>query len=403
MEFFFPSLVGVGLVAGFASWVRGVRVAAALSVVTSVQVGIASLMHPVIQGFELLFLALEGLTLLSIASLLVPGLRPTWWRVLVDWPASAFLAGTMLSLPWAALTVLPWDVPAPWLPYALGVMGLIPSLYTRREAVTLTLGAAPAGPVVAKHRAEASRGPVDGDAPADAVRIVQITDPHLGTFMSVERLAAICQRAVDADPDLILLTGDYLTVPTNHDARALADALAPLRAHPHVYACPGNHDQEAPATVQRALAAVGARLLVDASVVVQTRAGPVEVVGVEHRWRDGARHLQQVLGKARARPDGVSVPRVVMLHDPFRFEDVPEGSADLVLSGHTHGGQVGLLSLGVDWTVVSGLLGRPDHGLWARGRDRLYVHRGTGHYGFPVRLGVPAEESVLHVRFAGAR
>jgi predicted MPP superfamily phosphohydrolase len=42
----------------------------------------------------------------------------------------------------------------------------------------------------------------------------------------------------------------------------------------------------------------------------------------------------------------------------------------------------------------------PDHGLWALGRNRLYVHRGTGHYGFPIRVGVPPEESVLAVHFA---
>jgi predicted MPP superfamily phosphohydrolase len=79
------------------------------------------------------------------------------------------------------------------------------------------------------------------------------------------------------------------------------------------------------------------------------------------------------------------------------FISVPEGEADLTLSGHTHGGQVGLVAFGLDWTVVSGLFGLPDHGLWARGRDRMMIHRGTGHYGFPLRLGVPAEESLLRV------
>ena len=51
-----------------------------------------------------------------------------------------------------------------------------------------------------------------------------------------------------------------------------------------------------------------------------------------------------------------------------------------------------------EWTFLR-LFGTkiPDHGLWARGRDRLYVHRGTGHYGFPLRLGVPNEESLLRV------
>jgi hypothetical protein len=68
-----------------------------------------------------------------------------------------------------------------------------------------------------------------------------------------------------------------------------------------------------------------------------------------------------------------------------------------VLSGHTHGGQVGLLWLGLPHTMLSAFSSIPDHGLWSRGSDLLYVHRGTGHYGFPIRVGVPPEESVLHV------
>ena len=63
-------------------------------------------------------------------------------------------------------------------------------------------------------------------------------------------------------------------------------------------------------------------------------------------------------------------------------------------------GQLGLVSLGLPHTVLRLLVDMPDHGLWARGRDRLYVHRGTGHYGFPLRLGVPAEESLLRVHLA---
>jgi predicted MPP superfamily phosphohydrolase len=89
--------------------------------------------------------------------------------------------------------------------------------------------------------------------------------------------------------------------------------------------------------------------------------------------------------------------RIALLHDPGAFQHLPEGEADLVVSGHTHGGQVGLLSLGLPWTMLRLFAKIPDHGLWARGTDRLYVHRGTGHYGFPLRLGVPAEESLLRV------
>ena len=88
--------------------------------------------------------------------------------------------------------------------------------------------------------------------------------------------------------------------------------------------------------------------------------------------------------------------RLLLLHDPQCFAYVPPGDADLTLSGHTHGGQVGLVSLGLDWTVLSATRW-PDHGLFARGPNRLYVHRGTGFYGFPLRIGVPGEASLLEV------
>ena len=89
---------------------------------------------------------------------------------------------------------------------------------------------------------------------------------------------------------------------------------------------------------------------------------------------------------------------MILLHDPGAFRHLPPGEGDLVLSGHTHGGQVGLLSLGLSWTFLR-LFGDkiPDHGFWARGTDRMYIHRGTGHYGFPLRIGVPTEDSLLRV------
>jgi predicted MPP superfamily phosphohydrolase len=142
---------------------------------------------------------------------------------------------------------------------------------------------------------------------------------------------------------------------------------------------------------------VGATLLVDDATLVETPAGMVQIVGMDF-YR--ARRAEKMAAVCARHPRLPGAFRLVLLHDPGAFRHLPEGEGDLVLSGHTHGGQLGLVSLGAHHTVLRLLVDMPDHGLWARGRDRLYVHRGTGHYGFPLRLGVPAEESLLRVRFA---
>jgi predicted MPP superfamily phosphohydrolase len=182
---------------------------------------------------------------------------------------------------------------------------------------------------------------------------------------------------------------------SQEEARHLAEALSPLRALPgRVFACRGNHDLEAPDIVAEACASAGVELLVDEARVVDTPAGKVEVLGLDFRFRERGEHLAHVFAE---HPRRDSELRVALLHDPGAFRHVPEGGADLVLSGHTHGGQLGLLWLGLEGTIVSALTSLPDHGFWGHGRNRLYVHRGTGHYGFPLRVGVPAERSMLAV------
>lgn len=343
-----------------------------------------------------LFLTLHAVVYLHLFLLARPRMRPLLYRLLISLPASAFLAGTMLSLPWGMagrLGFAPW---APWLPYVFALIGLWQSIQLRRSDVHIAIDDAVVDGLARHPRHQpAAQATTQPDA-RRPLRIVQISDPHLGPFMSVEKLATICQRAVDEDPDLILLTGDFLTMESQSDAEHLRRALAPLQQKAgRCFACFGNHDHEAPQIVKGALAENGVRLLMDEAVVARTAWGDVEVLGIDFVFRDRAAHLQRV---AAAHPRKPGLLRIALLHDPGAFRHLPDGAADLVLSGHTHGGQLGLLSLGGDWTVPR-LVDMPDHGLWARGRDRLYVHRGTGHYGFPIRLGVPAEESVIHVHY----
>jgi predicted MPP superfamily phosphohydrolase len=181
------------------------------------------------------------------------------------------------------------------------------------------------------------------------------------------------------------------------DANALAAALQPLEAlQGRVFACFGNHDHEAPATVRNALSRIGARLLMDDAAEVDTEAGRVQILGIDYVWHNRAEHVARV---CRAYPRSPHQLRIVLLHDPGCFRFVPDGLGDLTLSGHTHGGQVGFVSLGLRGTLLRVIMNAPDHGLWRHGSNLLYVHRGTGHYGFPLRIGVPAEESLVRIHF----
>lgn len=332
-------------------------------------------------------------TVLHFGALLVrPKLRSTAFRALVSVPSAWFVAGSLLAFPWAivaAFGVEPWGA---WIPYVLCLLGVWQSLFTRRERVDVVLDDHHA-PALARHHVGVHRNrPQERDG--RPLKLIQITDPHLGPFMSVARLQGICERAVAEQPDLVLVTGDIMTM-ESHDEAAVTAALAPLAKLPgRVYACHGNHDHEARVVVARAYAKHGITLLVDEAEMVDTPSGPVQIIGADFVWRDRPDHLRRLVERFPRRPDAL---RLWLLHDPGAFKHLPDGEGDLVLSGHTHGGQVGLVSLGLSWTFLSATTKIPDHGLWARGRDRLYVHRANGHYGYPIRLGVPAEESVLHV------
>ena len=346
---------------------------------------------PAFRAYLPIFAALHATAYLNFLGLTRARMRSFPYRLLVSWPSAFMVTGTLLGMPWAiarAIGFTPW---APWFPYALAAVGLVQSLTTRKGEFDITLGGL--------HIDSVRPHPFGDGREERPLRIAQISDPHLGPFMSVKRLRRIAERAVEAKPDLVLLTGDFLTMESQSDPDLLLNAMEPLKALPgRVFACNGNHDHEAPAIVLRAMKENGIPLLVDDATVVDTDAGKVQIVGMDFVWRDRVQHLAKVCA---AHPRIPGVTRIILLHDPGAFKHLPEGEGDLVLAGHTHGGQVGLLSLGLQWTFLR-LFGIkiPDHGFWARGKDRMYVHRGTGHYGFPLRLGVPAEETILRVHRA---
>ncbi|HWP64884.1 MAG TPA: metallophosphoesterase [Candidatus Limnocylindria bacterium] len=333
-------------------------------------------------------------------------LRPRPFRWLISRPGMAFIATGALAGLWLllllplrtalvlggferALMMLGWlDL----VPLVVGAASVFTSMRLPHEIVRFPLDGVP-HPTITRLPTERHRR----RAPAAArrpLRIVQITDPHLGPWQPVHRLQRRLERLVQHDPDLVLLTGDFLTLESQNTPGALAAALAPLaRISDRCFATFGNHDHEAPDEVRHGLVANGIHLLLDDAIVTRTAVGEVQIVGADWVARDHAAHLAALFAR-HPRRDGAL--RLLLMHSPIGFRHIPPGEVDLVLSGHFHGGQLGLVSMGFGWTVLSRTQW-PDHGLFGQGTNRLYVHRGTGFYGFPLRVGVPGEASVLEV------
>ena len=342
-----------------------------------------------------------------MASLVTPRLRSGAFRWLVSIPGQVCVGAGFFAGVWL-LVLLPVRVSLllagadsllagmRWLdllPFGVAMVSLITSTRPVQEIVRISL--AKEGPeTVSRVPVERYRRRPPAPLANRPLRIVQITDPHLGPWQPIEKLRRHIADLITQEPDLVLLTGDFLTMEGGGSPGALARALEPLGSiSERCYAIFGNHDHEDPEEVRHALASNGIRLLVDEEATADTEVGRVQIVGADYVGRRCEQHVPELLARFPRR-DGAL--RLLLLHDPLGFQYVPKGEADLTLSGHTHGGQIGLVSFGLDWTVLSRSQW-PDHGLFGHGPNRLYVHRGTGFYGFPLRVGVPGESSLLEI------
>jgi predicted MPP superfamily phosphohydrolase len=343
----------------------------------------------------------------QLAHLVRARMRSRAFRWLVSVPGQTFLGAGLLAGPWLLL-LLPFrllftalDLPGllrAWtvleaLPLLVSVTSVLTSVTVRPETVRFGVSN-PGPPSLRRMPVERHRGRPPSPLAERPLRLVQITDTHLGPWQSVRRLRHRIESLVEREPDLVALTGDFLTMESMGSPGCLEAALAPLAPiADRCVAIFGNHDHEAPEDVRSAMKKLGIPLLIDDETCFDTPVGRVQVIGSDF-IRDGHHeHLEGLLSRFPRRTEHL---RLLLLHDPVGFHALPEDDVDLVLSGHTHGGQVGLVSLGLDWTVLTPSRW-PDHGLFARGRSRLYVHRGTGFYGFPLRIGVPAEHSLLEI------
>jgi predicted MPP superfamily phosphohydrolase len=227
----------------------------------------------------------------------------------------------------------------------------------------------------------------------DGYRIVQISDLHCGPFASGRRVAGWVQRANRLEADLVAVTGDLIASGSAF-VNVVANALGALTARDGVYAAMGNHDYFTDGEhVARALNEAGLSVLRNEGVELQRDGARIYVAGVDDTWT-GRDDVAKALAR---RPDGVAT--VLLAHDPALFSQAAAHGVDLTLSGHTHGGQLGVPFMARRWNLAR-VMTRFTTDLYREGRSMLYVNRGLGTTGVPIRMLVAPEIAVLTLRRA---
>jgi predicted MPP superfamily phosphohydrolase len=231
----------------------------------------------------------------------------------------------------------------------------------------------------------------------DGLRLAHLSDIHVGGSMNRERLLHIVRLTNNAKPDMVVHTGDFLTHRSGDFDAPLYEALARIRAPYGQWACLGNHDFDAPDRLVHRLERAGVTVLRDTVVTVSVQGQPLEIAGLDYVF--GAQERRAWYTQLmRGWPSCTATPRILLNHDPRAFALLPAECAHLVLSGHTHGGQVGVQWGKASALTVVGLLGIPDQGVFHRRDMTLYVTRCVGFYGYPMRLGIPPEIALLTLR-----
>lgn len=219
------------------------------------------------------------------------------------------------------------------------------------------------------------------------LRIGFLTDLHRSATVSHELIASAVAAVMARTPDLVIVGGDYVT---NHDRRYVAPAAAALeglRAPHGVFAVLGNHDDER--HMPAALEAVGFDVLKDARARISVKGELIDIAGLRY-WTHRISEITRILR-------GASPTLVLVAHTPKRLVEAAALSVPLLLSGHTHGGQIVLPGVGAiaarEFPVIAGRARREN--------TTAFVSRGVGTVYVPIRLNCPPEACILTIVPAG--
>ena len=242
------------------------------------------------------------------------------------------------------------------------------------------------------------------------LKIVQISDIHSGSFDNKKSVEKGVQMVLDLKPDLILFTGDLIN-DRSSEMQGYEEIFSRLSAPLGVFSTLGNHDygdyikwpsEEARTQnledLKTLQARMGWRLLMNEHVVLEKEGQEIALIGIEN-WSAKARFPKH--GKMwEAYPGAEKYPfKILMSHDPSHWdaEVRPKyGDIDLMLAGHTHGMQFGIEIPGFKWSPVKYVYDQWA-GLYEEGSQKLYVNRGYGFIGYPGRVGILPEITLIEL------
>ncbi len=226
----------------------------------------------------------------------------------------------------------------------------------------------------------------------EGMTIAQLSDIHHCQYVPREFVRR-CVREVNAlSPDIIVLTGDYVYDPYSYSASTfllpVADELAELKAKEGVFAVLGNHDNKD--RTSGALSKSGIHVLINEHIVLYRKKEYLFIAGVDDLWR-GKMDLRRTLKGTDDKP------KILLAHNPDAIMTIKTTGVDFVMAGHTHGGQVSLPLYGPP-VVYSKFGARYAAGLFREERTMMYVNKGIGISGFPVRFCARPEITLFTLR-----
>jgi len=235
----------------------------------------------------------------------------------------------------------------------------------------------------------------------EGFRIVQLSDFHVSPFMTTDEIRRCVTIANELKADLVALTGDYVSDDPAAQGEVVR-ALTDLRAPYGVFGCLGNHEfyTETEESITRLFAAGGIRVLRQEGAPIQSHGEVLNLIGVDYQQARSSRdHEGHLVDRYLEGSEKLVMPGMVNIllnHNPNSFDRAVELGIDLTLAGHSHGGQLTLSFINRGLALV-----RPEtpyvSGWYEKADSQLYVNRGIGTTGPPIRLGARPEITVLEL------